>query len=684
MKKLILLSMCLNIYFLGHAISNVSSVPVISSLIPSSGAIGSVLTINGVGFSSTASSNVVYLGAVKATITASTATNITVTVPAGAGSIVPVSVAVNGMVAYSATCHTPTFNITNTPELTPNYVSNSVTLGFNPRSIAVGDINNDGIPDMILTNSSDSTISVFPGNGDGTFADSTNYKVGSSPMYVVIGDFNGDGISDLAVANNGVINMQMVRKYEAMGAKSKSEDLGYSVSIILGTGDGSFSVARNFEVDKWPVSIAVGDFNADGKTDLAVVNNGSDNVSILTGNGDGSFAPAVGYAVGSMPLTLVTGDFNGDGIVDLATANSADSTVSVLYGKGDGSFETAINLELGNNARYLVAGDFNKDGNCDFAVANSEDGNINVLYGNSSGGFSQAINYLIGSRSYSIVTGDFNGDGIADLAVTNSRSREKTIIYKENTVAKISAVIGTFSVSILPGKSIGGFGAIQNLNLGGQSGSLIVADFNHDGRADMAALPFTSNSVTVMLYSSPAIVTTQAATNIELSTVTAHGNISFLGDIHPNQYGFVWSNHPNTLFNTARVFYSELGNATSTGAFTYDISGLEPDTTYFIKAYATSITGTVYGEELSFKTKDLPSTLDNLTATTFSIYPNPITSGFMINGATDKGCFSIFDLRGNCVLKQQVVKNRFIDISGLPKGIYVLKMNGQVVKLIKE
>ena len=113
-----------------------------------------------------------------------------------------------------------------------------------------------------------------------------------------------------------------------------------------------------------------GDFNGDGRPDLAVANYGSNDVSVLLGNGDGTFQPQVTYAVGSSPVALVAGDFNGDGRPDLAVANYGANDVSVLLGNGDGTFQPQVTYAVGSSPTALVAGDFNGDGRTDLAVAN--------------------------------------------------------------------------------------------------------------------------------------------------------------------------------------------------------------------------------------------------------------------------------------------------------------------------
>ena len=187
------------------------------------------------------------------------------------------------------------------------------TVGSNPLSVAVGDFNGDGKPDLAVANSSGGTVSVLLGNGDGTFQTQTTYTVGSSsfPFSVAVGDFNGDGNPDLAVANAG----------------------SGTVSVLLGNGDGTFQTQTTYTVGSTPASVAVGDFNGDGNPDLAITNAGSGTVSVLLGNGDGTFQTQTTYTVGSTPRSVAVGDFNGDGKPDLAVANSSGGTVSVLLGQ---------------------------------------------------------------------------------------------------------------------------------------------------------------------------------------------------------------------------------------------------------------------------------------------------------------------------------------------------------------
>jgi len=188
-----------------------------------------------------------------------------------------------------------------------------------PSSVAVGDFNGDGRLDLAVANFGTESVSILLGNGDGTFQPAVNYGAGFPPSHLAVGDFNGDGVLDLAVAditNTGPSN----------------------VSVLLGNGDGTFQPAVGYGAGSNNdfASVAVGDFNGDGKLDLVVAHAGSNatnNVSILLGNGDGTFQPAVNYGTGSNPSVAV-GDFNGDGRLDIAVVDHFASTVSVLLQPG--------------------------------------------------------------------------------------------------------------------------------------------------------------------------------------------------------------------------------------------------------------------------------------------------------------------------------------------------------------
>jgi FG-GAP-like repeat len=196
--------------------------------------------------------------------------------------------------------------------------------------------------------------------------------------------------------------------------------------VLLGNGDGTFQAAASYGVLTRPGSVIAADFNGDGKIDLATANFGGrpgtyifgDTVSVLLGNGDGTFQAAVSYTVGTGPSSVATGDFNGDGKADLATADIASNTVSVLLGNGDGTFQTALSHATDVSPNSLTTGDFNDDGRLDLAAANQYGSTVNMLLGNGDGTFRTAPSYVAGMNPTSITTGDFDGDGAADLTVT--------------------------------------------------------------------------------------------------------------------------------------------------------------------------------------------------------------------------------------------------------------------------
>ena len=338
----------------------------------------------------------------------------------------------------------------------------SVGPNVHPESVAVGDFNCDGKPDLVTPDGFTSSVSELLGNGDGTFQTAQSYATGTPavydiPVYVAVGDFNGDHKPDLVVANQN----------------------SNSISVLLGNGDGTFQTAMKFGVGSNPVSVAVGDLNGDHKLDLVVANEYSDTFSVLMGNGDGTFQAAQDYSTGGrLPVSLAIADFNGDGKADLAIANqNGGITVGVLLGNGDGTFQTAQNFEVGVTPNDVVVGDFNGDGKLDLAVSSVAPA-VSVLLGNGDGTFQALREFAAPGEPYGLTVADLNGDGKQDLAVADVVANQ---------------------VSVLLGNGDGTFQDIENFPSGFFPAAVVAADFNSDGKQDLAVVNELNSSVSVML-----------------------------------------------------------------------------------------------------------------------------------------------------------------------------------------
>src|SRR5712672_3196756 len=357
--------------FAGRVFAAVNPVPFVDTVSPVSinpGAIGVTLTVRGVGFGST---SIVEWNGTPLTTTFLSNKLLTASVPdafvaaVGLGSITVVTPGLAG--GKSGVIYVPVAAAELVTQF-PSTPTTSVAVGTNPQGLVTADFDADGKLDLAVANNADNTVSILLGNGAGAFTTKSTPAVGSGANWIAVGDFDGDGILDIAVANVG-----------STGAGG--------VSILLGNGDGTFTLRSSLSTGSGPFALTTGDFNADGHLDLAVSNTNDATVTILLGVGDGTFINAATLAVGSLPQVIVAGDFNEDGNPYLALANGSSIFRSRFLGNGLGVFGTQTAFRTGGSRQPIgpISSDFNSDGHLDLAAVNL--GDVAILLGTGTGAF---------------------------------------------------------------------------------------------------------------------------------------------------------------------------------------------------------------------------------------------------------------------------------------------------------
>jgi hypothetical protein len=368
--------------------------------------------------------------------------------------------------------------------------------------VATGDFTGDGFADLVSLHGPVGGITAVAGRGDGTFATPLFLEWPAILTSIALGDVNGDGRSDFVAADAGL-----------------NREPPWRLGAFLGRGDGSFEITDRSGTDRTGSSIALGDFNADGFADAALVDIWGSGLSVHSGVGDGRFGPPSVYETGAGTAGIVAADLNGDARPDLAVTNSASDDVSIFLGRGDGSFTTLARYGAGPGPEGLAVTELNGDGVPDLVVANGggfTDVNnyVSLLLGRGDGAFVQVETVSVGQSPAGVVSEDFNRDGLVDLAVINDVSGDITVLRAlapllfapsdrlRVSVPSSALVAGDFDSDgtldlvaaqtqsvpygmVFRGRGDATFEAPRFLPIVGETKTIVAADFNLDGRLDL-------------------------------------------------------------------------------------------------------------------------------------------------------------------------------------------------------
>ncbi|MFI5251969.1 MAG: FG-GAP-like repeat-containing protein [Bacteroidota bacterium] len=513
-----------------------SSMSSVLSFSPTSGPIGTSITITGTNFSTTRANDIVYFGAVQAQVSSATETQLVVTVPIGA-TYQPISVTVNGLTAYSNAAFIVTFPSSQIIDTSSFASKVDFTTGTSPVGIALSDIDGDGRPDLVITNRGSNTVSVFRNTSvsgsitASSFDPKIDFITGSFPWGLEVSDLDGDGKPDLIVANGNDNTISVFRNTSTIGSISTN----------------SFASKVDFATGMWPQNIAIGDVDGDGKPDIIVTNGDDNTISIfrntstcgsITAN---SFAPKVDFATGKWPYGIAIRDLDGDGKPDMIVVNYQSNTVSVFRNTSVlgsitvGSFASAVDFTTGKFPQHVAIFDVDGDSKLDLVITNMDSNSVSVFRNTSTIGsiatnsFDSKVDFTTGTNPRGITICDVDGDKKPDLVVINAN--DKTLSVFRN-------------ISILGSITANSFASKVDFATGNSPVYVAIADMDGDGKPDFVVPNYKDNTVSILRNTIK--LTGVERTEKELPTVF------LLAQNYPNPF------NPTTMFKYALPWQSQV------------------------------------------------------------------------------------------------------------------------------
>ena len=474
-----------------------SGPPAIYNFSPAAATNGAVVAIVGTNFSPTAASNIVYFGAVQASVLSASANSLTVTVPPGA-TFAPITVTVGGLVAYSVAPFEPTFSgngeVINSSTFAPGANINNVST---PYAVVIADLDGDGKPDLVVANVEGNSFSIFQNIGSSnslnaaSFAAPLVFPVGSGsddPTGVTVADVDGDGKPDILVADHNNNFIAIFRNIASGGTLTTN----------------SFAPPVFFTVAADPYRIVVRDLDGDGRADVISVNYSSGTISILRNTGasgsitTNSFAPHVDLVLAGNSSFVAVGDLDGDGKPDLAVADSS-GFISLFQNHctpgniSAGTFAARVDLPAQNGSENVVIGDLDGDGRPELIATAYLPQTMSVYRNLSTPGllttnsFAAPVDYGLAGRGHTIALSDISGDGKLDIAEVTELSSELSLFQNIG--------VGNFTNTSLAAR--------VDFAAGYNAWGVAVGDLDGDGRPDAVFGNQYDNTITIYKNQSP-------------------------------------------------------------------------------------------------------------------------------------------------------------------------------------